>query len=872
MTLTDATGLAASGGVWVGPNGAGQGWEQVHYGSVSGSDLEDLQREPSPPVTHNQLHSVGAVVRPFLPITSDNGQLHLQWTADENGLVTTWTATVGGVLAPESILRNQRLCIVQVRDDPTAAFRNLLVGFLDSPRIRDDHARRGEWTVQVMSVAGLLAQIDLDGLRVGDYDLALAGSTESNTPLPSVAAYKVRHTGDFTAANPEFGSDNVITPDAAAPWMSDIMVGSVETPPQDGAAAVYNGISQIYMNPPYAAGGGLKWIEIVNRVTSGSILVVYDPVTATEYQTSIPSLSLNHQETLIVVEDEDRFREHNPSSSPTRLYDIRDSSFDQWFEHVNPAGGALAFKSFDQYQNLVLWGTQTAAPGGWGLEGGGSPYASGSIAAPAFDYTLHYDFPQSAELPSPGLDGDRNENMQAEFWSVGKFQNPGYIVRDDGDDAYLAVFTPTLGLRLRDDITDSAPGVAEILYIVNDSGPSVDGLPASGDVWIAEEKISYSAKSGVEGVVVSARGTTPAAHLEGDALFPDFEGEPVDCPPIASIVWERFRVDGGAPIVPADFVVRVSSQDARTPDQHLHENDYQAAVTYTGNTAASATIGVIEAGRYIKTILFEFQVMSADPSRPRMNRVKALAHEDFYDATRWMPGTQTVYAVANRLLLNAGVPAGAIVDGTGTVNITQMETAKDKAFAVLRDLALLTNSRVTVGLDSKITIAPDVYWPAATRPTPDLEYDAEDVASYEQVRTRGGNVKQVRIEWVDTSGDAGDTVIFPATEAWQGDILELAGHIFVDSDAADAAAARRFYTNRYPFTSVLELADGSLDVAPLQFAQVTWESGAVVAGDSLPDDVRLYLAIGVDVKISDGILSTVITGKEIERESPWLIG
>lgn len=860
LSVASAAGLADKGGVWVGPNGAGQGWEQVQYGNVDGNSLEDLQREARPPATHNGIHTSGAVVRPFLLVTGDNGQLHIQRAADENNLTTSWTATVAGVLAPESILRNGRVAIVQHRSAANGTWTNLLVGFLDSPRLRDDAARRGEWTVQIVSLAGVLDRLEVDGLRVGNYDLATAGSTASNTPLPSVAAYKERQSGDYTAASPDFSSDNVITPDADAPWISDRYTGSVVTP---ATGNTYNGVAQLYLNPPYAAGGGLKWIEILHRVTSGSILALWDTEAEAERLLEIPSMNLAAQETLILCEQEDRFRLHNPTASPTRLYAIEDSDDPSWFDYLKPEGGALAFKSFDQYDNIILWGTMTEPPDDWDITP--SAFGSGPIDAPGVDETIHYNFPAVGSLPVPGDPPGRNVNMQAEYFDVGKFQNPGYVVNAVGDDTWLAVFLPPLGLRLRDDITDSSPGADDLLYIVNDSGPSVDGLPASGAIWVGDEKIAYSAKSGVEAVIVSERGadgTVASSHVESDAILVDFEGEPVDCPPIYEIVWER---DGT--IVPADFVVRLSSQEARTPDQHLHENDYPFVAAYTGNTADTDTIAISDSYRYVKTVLFEFQVMSEDPARPRMNRIRAHAHPDYYDATRWLSGTRTVAETAQQLLLNAGVPADAVIDNGGTVELTDQETAKDFALNVLRDLALMTDTKMTIGLASKVRILPGDYWASATDVVAEVEWDEETIASYERVWTRGGQTSQVRIHWTLPDGSGGGTAEYPASAAagWQGTVLELEGHIFVDEDAANAAARRKWLRSRWPYTSVIEAADGSLDYLPLDFHAVTWEAGAVVSGDDLPDDERLYLVSGVDITIADGVLSCVLQGSEIER-------
>lgn len=842
LVCASAAALGSKGGVWVGPNGSGQAWEYIGYTGKSSNTLTGLQREPVTGREHNGIHTAGAVVRAWWPLTQNDGRLHWVRELDDTLTAATWYAEISGIAAPQAVFRQNHVAVVQYRTTVSGTWTNLLVGFLDAASIRDDNRQVRGWSARLVSIAGPLDKVQATGVRVGEFDAARHGSAQSSTPLP--AAHKERWTGDFTAAEPTFEAANADDGDTATLWIADELVGTPNTPDTG-----YSGYTQLYLNPPASLNKGYRWVEIFNRNTASVVLVAYNSVTDAEWNLEIPSVDLTAPTSaddryMIICENEALFLRENPSQRAARVYSVEQSNDPSWFDHLQLAGGALAFKYFSTYSSSVYYGTTTNSDTGWGTAG----WTGASLAAPGPDETARYKHT------------DNGHANTKDDWSLGRAQSPGYTIKADGDDAWWFVELPGMGLQLRDDISASAPGASDILYVNDAAGPFTGGLPSSGTVQIGDERISYSAKS-TAGLTVTARGasgTTAAAHAAGDPVLLVDGGVATDALPIRATRWERYT----GTITPTLYTYRWAKLKARTPADSLHENDYDtyATVDQTASPVSEDEQTHSPALR-VKSLLIEFKKMSTDPARPRLNVVKCLVDESYFDSATWLTGTQTVGDVVDQLLTNAGLPAAArIVSGT-PAQVTDVVTAAAGCWSVAVDVCEFGGASLSVGRDSRITVAPDTLWTTAQGGySAATTWTRSNAAAVEKVQRGGMTTGQVKLAWRSPDGTDKGTALYPADPAWLGAVVETDEYVYADQTTAETAAAKRYWLNRYPYELLVEAAAGDLTAAPRQIHRVQWQ----LADDMQPID-RYVLVRGVDHLVEHMVLTTAITGLQIDR-------
>lgn len=840
--LTDASAFANSGGVWVGPNGSGQAWEYVGYSGKSSNTLTGLSREPSADREHNGTHSSGATVRRWYKVAQTDGRLRMHRMSDHRLVATEWQIEVSGIAAPQVALRPLHLAVVQFRTGVSGTWLTWAVGFLDRSTVRDDYQRQRAWTARIMSVAGLMRRLEATGVRMGDFDAVTHGSAQSSTVL--AAAYKERDSGDYVAAAPSFDADNVLD-DNDTIWIADEMVGVPEP------VGSYEGWSQLYMYPPTSINNGYRWVEYVNRNTSGSDLIVWRNSDNTEWPLSDVGVDASADGRVVIAQDVAKFQGANPSARPTEIIDVNITDDIYWLDHFDPAGGAIAFKSAGTYSGVVRWGDNSNAPG-W-VTNSANGWTGAALDAPAAGQTLRYN----------PLAGTVINTKDA--WQAGKNQSPGYQIKDDGDDVWLYLELPGMGLNLHEDITSSTPGNGATLLIDGQGGPSTDGLPSSGTLVIGDEHITYSAKSAT-GVTVSARGansTTAAAHSAGDAVFlrhtQGGRTAVTDALPVVSTSWERY----GGTIFPKNFTWRWSMLPARTPQESRHEDDYES---YNGvtNHATDSNTQTHSPSLRIRSVLIEFQRMTTNPARPRLNRVTALVDSSYYDGDHWLNGGETIEQLMAQVAENVGIPSGALsVTGGGQAPVGFV-TAIDSAWNVITSAAELGGSRVTVGLDSKLTFAPDTFWSTSVGSyAPGYTWDEDNAAAAELIRTAGGAVRQVRIPWQTPDGSDGGTAQYPTSWTTSlGRIDEQEMLYFANAAAAELAARKRYFISRYPHEMMVQLAAGNLNVAPLQVHALQWTFDS-----QMPATDRLLLVTQVEQVVENQVLNTVIYGVQIDRES-----
>lgn len=849
----------AAGSVFIGPNGANQGWEVVKYSSKDTNNLYGLGRESTSNRDHNGVHTSGAVVKFWWPtIEFADDKLSFSHQIDDLLAVTSWTATLSGVYIPQAAIRNNHIIVIQSKTTPGGTFSNLLVGWLSAPNIKDNYQKTGEWSVQILSAAGMIAQHEIAGIRSGDLDIAKHGSANASSVLGN--PNKERESGDYKAANPSFSADQALNPDANSPWIGDRIIGTENTVVAGGtgdpAAGLGIQITQLYINPPAGTRGGSRWFELTTTEDTNvlGLSMVLARTLSPGYKEWIwkgPGY-LEIGSHIIFCEDEDVFAEDNPSSGADVIYEN-----EEFFPSFDVTSGDLGIRMLSGAHNWlhnVAWGDGTQEIPDFG-SGHPTFWTGARIPSPGQGETMRYIY-DPAGTPTDPVD----------WWEVGNVQSPGYDI-DTSPDEWLQVELPGMGLVLRDDITDTYPGVGDVLYINNDSGPSNEGLYVTSTVQIGSEQITTSAKEGVVGMVVAARGansTTAAVHVAGDSVFVvDLDGTATDAHHIKQISVQQ---TAGSGIVPKAFSIKVSNLPggARTPsDGNDYNNDYTELVNPTTNTL-DVYDWVMSPSERVKTLLIKIARMSTDPARARISKITALVNEANFSADRWIMGGD-VGDVMTAILTQANIPAGAIVVSSVAAAPEGHSTEKGDALSVLTSFAEYTGFRVDCGLDSKFTIsdALGAFWITAS-PSFAETWDRSNSATCEIVQNPDAGVSQVSLEWRTADGTDEGTVTFPAEPDTIGSVLEIGPFIYADATDALQSATRRYYMEKYNHTLVIECAGYEPGMEPGQIHKHQWQFGT-----NNPEMNRLYVVKTADHAVERNIASTVLTLAQIDRTENW---
>lgn len=885
---SDNSAYPLAGGFWVGPASTAQGWEYMEYSGLNDIAFwfNGLTRQPTADQEGNGIHGVGAPVKFWWHIETDAGRFELNEYSDGNLATVAWRGQCGGVLVPRPALRNNHLCIVQTRTDPAGTWTNALVGWLQGVNIRDDGRRYGEWDIQIVSSADMINRYEVAGVRAGDLDIAKHGSASGSTPLNR--AYKERTSGDYTAAEPTFDHANVLDRDTSTLWIAEQFIGTANSGDRTtnadphwvktGTNEEYESqfvISGIYLErPPGYDSEGYRWIELTAVKVSDGTTFIRDCWLACETGShayaDIGGTDVEEGEKIVLCESEDVYREENPLATPKTIVEIgkEGTAYYGWWDNLDTAGDTIALRQVNsprEWMHGVTWGT------------GSGTTALSKDSEPEFSWS------GSSNVPAPdpgeairylykGNDGLGTSTDAADYWDVGGVVTPGYTIgvydRDDDGwnlgqihEVYLTVDIPALPLELAEDITSGDPGNGDTLYINDASGPNTNGLPSSGTLQIGDEQITYSAKS-EKGVTVTARGystTLAAAHNAGDAVRLLVGDLATSAPPVKSVGWRR---SGSGPR-PKNFRVYYTlDENARTPVSEFYANDWTLLVTATNITAETWDYEPASSFRARK-VMIVFDAMTGDPARPRINEFIAKVDEDFYTSSTFTT-TADAAEVIETILGQAGVPTGAITNSVSETALVDTVTAADYAWSIIADVADYTALKVTVARDSKITIATNSINRAAGLSGSEA-WTRTNAAAVEFVQSGAAPVRQVRIEWTQPDGGTSGTAEYPATvdETDEGGVLDLAAMIYPDGTTATAAAQRRYWMLKYPYTLLVECAEQKPAARPLQLHTVTWDM-------SNTDDAnleRLMVVEGASHRIENHIWTTVLTGRQIDRKS-----
>jgi len=894
-TLATGTGWPSTGGLWLGPNAAGEAWEYVLYTGRSGNTLTGLRRE-TVDAEQTGAHTAGAVARFWWPLTTDDGKFTLTETLNDTLNVVDWSTQLAGFTFPQAALRNGHFLLLQTRwlDDTTGwgAWTNALLGWLDSPHARGDLAAEGSWTVNVLSAFGMAGRQTIGGIRAGALDLAPTANITASSTLATPR--KMAGTGEFTAATPDLSTAALTDGNAATGWLSERLLGTANVP-GDGAGefrfASY-GIDQVHVTRYAGQSKGYRWLAILCRGASvedqGVNLVDQDRyfplITSNPGMHTAPQKPFSafpgDGKLLILCENLRLFREENPDCDAD-IWEVSDtttvmhryaagdwanmwrrdaSTVAAWWDRLAATGGGLRCIFYPEGWKYpagdVIWGTITPAYVATTWAGLTGAYQSPQLSAPTPGQTLRRQWATAGSA--------------AGGWAVDANATPGYFLgatpaekRGDAAKAaveHLLIELPSLGLTLAADVTDAAPGPGDTLLVSLLGEPGVDGLDASGTVQIGAEQITYSAKApDYGGVIITARGangTTAAAHSTGDAVAQVVGGVALDCPPLKSVGFTR---PAGLPL-PKAFVIRASQYDAvRGPEDEGYTADWTTLATETANASANYTLTLGTAARY-RWVIIELQGMTTTPYRAALNGLILTVDPAVYRSDTHLAAT-TAANVVKQALTNAGLPAGALTVGLGSDTLSNSTTARDTAATVAADLCDFAGLRLDVGRDRKLTITVDPYWGITGLPAADLTWTTLTAGAYEADWRTGSAIAQIELEWQLPDGTVQPLVRYPALAATTGALVHSGPYCYATLAAAQAAAQKRYWQLRRPYGSLIEAVGAPWTVRAGQVHGVTWPLAAGMLAVK-----RVYLAQQVTHQIADMALSTAVNMLQISRE------
>lgn len=837
-SVAATTNFASKGGVWIAGNGTGEAWEYVGYTGKTDTTLTGLVRESTTYREHNGNHTSGAAVRQWIAIDTDNGQLRIGRELNETLCATSWYAELSGVRFPQHALRNEHIAVVQTAPTPTGTWTNLLTGFVESPAVTDGWEKRAEWRVRILSVVGMMGYTQARGVRVGEWDIAREATATSSPVIPG--AHKEYDTTGFDKTLRSFEAQNVLDGRTDTLWVADEMIGTPNPP------GLYSGFTQIYMNPAPSLGRkGYRWLEVRNRNLQATQIWAYHPVNGAYTTDQIGENAIG--KTLIVCENEELFTRENPSQKADIIFDLSTKDLPDLFDYMDPAGGSIAFRFEGNCDGDIRWGTQTLEPPGVDWRG---------------------NWPGGDPLPAPGKDETMRRihgtphTWEYEYWEISRNQAPGHEIENNDDQVWIQVNLPGMAIELHEAIDDDD---TTITTAWGDT-PSTDGLPSSGTILIDDEEITYTGKTAttLTGCTRGANGSDAAEHTAGGKVYLMFDigfsttYEAVDGYPLKSTAWYN---DAEGVTTVERTVLWSAMPDTRTPDDSLHERDYR--LTAFANTPATSDVIWHSPDVRARTVLMQFETLGTDPARPRLSRIVCLVNQANWNSDYWT-SSGTVQDALTLLAQNAGVPAAAIT----TTNAGAMEpdshvTASDTAWAVMTDLADYGGAFIDVGLDSKLTHRPNTLWSTAVGGyTPDRTWTATDIVRIEKVWQRGQAVSQVKLDWMTPTGIEQASVVYPATTDGIGRVEEVGPYLYANSTAATLAARKRYYMGRYPYTALVQLATGNLEIEPGELHNVTWQFATDMQAIN-----RLYLVKAVEHLVENGAVVTTLNLMEIDREA-----
>ena len=210
--------------MWLGPDGAGQGWEYVAYDLAVPGGASGLRREATSIYEHNGVHGGNAVVQLWAQLVGDDGKIHIVRETNDTLCATKWSAEISGVAASRAFLRRHHAVLVRQRESHLLPWTSLLLGWLDEYSVDDDFSQVAKWKIRIVSSAGMLEKMAAPPLRSGDLDLCKYGKIiVQDVQLASV--HKEWNSGDFVVASPDVSAKAAIDGDENSAWIPERVLG-----------------------------------------------------------------------------------------------------------------------------------------------------------------------------------------------------------------------------------------------------------------------------------------------------------------------------------------------------------------------------------------------------------------------------------------------------------------------------------------------------------------------------------------------------------------------------------------------------------------------------------------------------------------------
>lgn len=836
------------GGVWVGPNGAGEAWEYVGYTGKTTTQLTGCVREAAATREHNGIHSAGAPVEQWLALDVTDGALRISEQIDDGLNAITWQAQIGGWRAPQPALRDGHAVVIQ-RSTNGGAWGTLLIGFLRDVRITDTGARVAQWSATIVSPAAMLQGHRAPGLRVGNFSLAAAASIRSSAVLADTR--RESQSGDYIQATPDVSAESAADEDANTLWIAEKVMGPAEV--AANAPSGYNSFaSKIRINRWPGETDRSRYIEW--RCAAGSFQDSWlcsstnNPSGENQAYIEWNDITTTEGERVIICEDEEVFRRLHPEAEDADLREIGSAFFDGLDLEADAIG--IYDELFNGWSQTIAWGPSPAVKPHWENPDSGGDDEDGPNMSGA----------DACEPPLPGqvirFYYNSGASQTADHFHTDFLEYAGYL-SGTTPAPWLLLTLPVIGLQLDRSIIDTAPGVGERLYIADLGGAACTiGLEASGTLQIGLEQITYSDRT-IDSVQVTARGangTTASAHSAGDAVQVVAGGMATASPLISAIEWQRTQTPS-----PSQFVVRVSNLNtARAPEESGYTGDWTTVATVSGYSGLDYTLSLTP--QRVRHVLIQIERMGSSPARPRLNEVRVIVSANAYGSALAMAaddlaavGTAVAAGASYNGPISAAGDPGQTIDGITTDN-------QADAWQVIASLAHFAGGLVDVQRDGEIVIgANDLI---AGIYTPGLNViEPVDAIGLEMQQAAAGTVAQVRIPWRTPDGATRDEARYPATPTTAGQIVTLEDALFPDASTAEDAARAAYIMQRYPVTWIVECATERTTTRPGDVVQIDWR-----IDDEMQDVERLAVVAAADHELAGGLWSTVLQCKQVDRE------
>ena len=871
-TVNATTLFPSAGGVWFGPNAAGEGWEYCTYTGKTVTTLTGLVRVANNK-EHIGSHTSGATARFWYPVGGVSQSLDWSWQLDGSMNTSAWTGSISGVLAPKNVLRQNHLILIQKRIDPAASYTNFLLGWVLEATTTDSSLYDAPWTISIGSSPSMLGREKVGAINVGAVNIASSGAVEASSTL--AAASKERSSLDYTAAYPSLEAKNASDDDNASVWISDRYVGTegvhyttgvAGTPLNDTSVAytvdggsvkrvLVDGmvITEVHIVPETGQTDGYRYMEIEalgDQSWAGrEVRIVTDNIAENLHLGSYVQ-ELVRGDKVIIAENLDRFNEENPSANPTATVDLRNSDVPNLLKNRAVAGGCIglyrANSTAQVYLHYMAWGTGSQANFNSAftdsLVNFPSPaYPTPKVTVPTAGLTMRYNW--------------TNVTTLANNYTVSRVQTPGYFL--NGNIEWLLFKMPVMDLQLKAALTSGATG---LVTLTKPGGDSSAGIARSGSFvfQIGDEQFTATNSNATQ-INISARGvngTVAAAHVAGDPVYIVDSSVATDAYLVRLLKWAR----SGGTIYPKDFKLYTSNlPQPRKPTDAGYTADYGAPITVTANVASTWTSSAI--AKRSKWLLMEISLMTTNPARARLNNLQALIEETTFDAASWLV-TGNAGDLITTILNQVGFPTGAVAESVTLANIDKNTTAPAFAWDLIRDIADFSSVVVICDRMSKLTVTNDTFWTSTTVPTASQLWNRSNTKNPEVIARVGEAISQLQIEWKTPDGATTGTAVYPATPDGNGEIVIISDLIYADSTAASAASQKGYLQRRFGWGIRVDCAYDYTSKAAREFHSLFYNIDPL-----LPEINRLFIVTDVQHSIRNRIPSTTIGGFEIERYS-----